>query len=635
MNKFKNVLLLLIFILYEEFIFMIVTTGFSGLILKILFSLQISLFFSFIFLFNKRWRLFLNILIFILPVIYITQYIYFDTFNSFLTIDLIFNSVQLVSFLSQVISLLISNIFIILLFLVPVFLYFIFYKKIKLNKVNLLLIIFIFQFVYLFSLFYIDLDKEEDIYSIKNLYHNINSNIDNLKEFGVLTTIRLDIQRTLFSFKEKSLYKYEDSDGNIKILDIEKYNMIDIDFDSLIGEETNDEIKEIHNYIKYQEPTSKNEYTGIFEGKNVIFVMGESFSSISINEELTPTLYKIANSGFKFNNFYTPLFPVSTSDGQYITDTSLIPIEGKYSMTESSSKYLPYSYGNVFSDLGYNTYAYHNYDYDFYDRNDYFKSIGFDNYLGCGNGLEKRIDCSIKFSSDYEMVKETINDYVNDEKFFTYYVTMSGHMNYDDSNNNVVKNWKRVEGLSYSEKARGYLATQIELDKALEEMIRVLKENDRLDDTVIVLVGDHNPYGLSEDDVRSLSLYDIDDYDIDKYHMPFIVYSEGMKEVEVNKYGSNLDVLPTMLNLFGITYDSRLLMGKDILSDSKSFVVFSNRSFINDYGIYNSRSDVFKSFDGINKDYSSYVKSVKEEIYLKYRYSRLMLLNDYYKYIFK
>ena len=615
---------------------MIFTNLFDGFLLKILFSFQFSLLFSFIFLFNEKIsRLLLNILMFIIPITYIVQYIYFDTFNNFLTLNMIFSSKQIVSFLSQIFNLLFNNIFIIILFLVPLFLYFIFYKKIKLAKINILLVVFIFQTVYLSSMFYIDLDKEEDIYSIRNLYHNINSNIDNLKEFGVLTTIRLDIQRSLLSFKEKSLYRYEDSSGNIMILDTSKYNMIDIDFDLLIKNEKNEDIKEIHRYFKNTKPTKKNEYTGIFKDKNVIFIMGESFSSIAINEDITPTLYKIYNSGFKFNNFYTPLFPVSTSDGQYLTDTSLIPIEGKYSMSESSDKYLPYSYGNSFSSLGYKTYAYHNYDYNYYDRDKYFEATGFSNYLGCGNGLEKRIDCSIKFSSDYEMVKETINDYVNEERFFAYYVTMSGHMNYDDTNNNVVKNWDIVKELSYSDEAKGYLATQIELDKALEEMIRVLDENGRLDDTVIVLVGDHNPYGLSEEDVRDLSLYDINDYDIDKYHMPFIIYDSTIEnKIEIDKYGSSLDVLPTILNLFGVEYDSRLLMGKDILSDSESFIIFSNRSFITNKGIYNSRKELFKSFDGKDKDYSKYINDTKEEIYLKYRYSRLMLLNDYYKYIF-
>ena len=118
-----------------------------------------------------------------------------------------------------------------------------------------------------------------------------------------------------------------------------------------LNNEENETLKLMHEYFKNESSTNKNDYTGIFEGKNVIVIMGESFSSLAIDETLTPTLYKLSNAGFKFNNFYTPLFPVSTSDGQYLSDTSLIPGEGIYSMSELGSKTFPYTYGNIFNHI--------------------------------------------------------------------------------------------------------------------------------------------------------------------------------------------------------------------------------------------------------------------------------------------
>ena len=95
-----------------------------------------------------------------------------------------------------------------------------------------------------------------------------------------------------------------------------------------------------------------------------------------------------------------------------------------------------------------------------------------------------------------------------------------------------------------------------------------------------------------------------------------------------------MDVLPTILNLYGVEYDSRLLIGRDIMSNSSQFVLFSDRSFINDKGKYYSNINKFISFD--NKDYDEeYISNIKNNIYLKYRNSRLILENDYYKYIFE
>ena len=156
--------------------------------------------------------------------------------------------------------------------------------------------------------------------------------MENVKNFGLITTIRLDVQRKIFGFNEKNLYLYKNENGDNVVLDTSKYNIINIDFDSLINQEENEEIREVYEYLSKQSPSNKNEYTGIFEGKNLIVFVAESFSNLAIREDITPTLYKMANQGFQFKNFYTPLFPVSTADGEYLVDTSLIPAEGIWNM---------------------------------------------------------------------------------------------------------------------------------------------------------------------------------------------------------------------------------------------------------------------------------------------------------------
>jgi phosphoglycerol transferase MdoB-like AlkP superfamily enzyme len=113
---------------------------------------------------------------------------------------------------------------------------------------------------------------------------------------------------------------------------------------------------------------------------------------------------------------------------------------------------------------------------------------------------------------------------------------------------------------------------------------------------------------LSETEIRELSSRNMENYDFERFHMPFIIYNEGQDTIEINKLGSSLDILPTILNLFGIEYDSRLLMGKDILSDFEPLIIFSNRSFITTEGKYNSNayetSDKEEVLEMIKEDYN-------------------------------
>jgi len=391
----------------------------------------------------------------------------------------------------------------------------------------------------------------------------------------------------------------------------------------------------MHKYFSSQEASKKNKYTGMFKDKNLIVLVGESFSSLAIREDLTPNLYKLYKEGFQFDNFYTPIFPVSTADGEYITDTSLIPKEGVWSFLRVAGNYMPYSYANVFEKQGYSSNAYHNHTATYYERDKYIETMGYNSYLAVGTGLEDRMDTSNWPNSDYEMVKTTVDDYINNEKFMAYYMTVSGHMNYTKIGNMMVyRNWDQVKDLPYSNKAKGYLAANIELDKAVGELLSRLEQAGKLEDTVIVISGDHYPYGLTLGEINELSTFERDDK-FEKFRMPFLIWSGSMKgPIKVEKIGSSLDVLPTVLNLFGAEFDSRLLMGRDILSDSDPIVIFSDRSFITDKGRYNSLTEQFTPNEGVTVE-EGYVDKINTIIYKKYQMSRLILENDYYKHVFK
>jgi lipoteichoic acid synthase len=107
-----------------------------------------------------------------------------------------------------------------------------------------------------------------------------------------------------------------------------------------------------------------------------------------------------------------------------------------------------------------------------------------------------------------------------------------------------------------------------------------------------------------------------------------------METVDVEKVGSNPDVLPTILNLFGIEYDSRLIMGQDLLSDKEGLVVFANRSWISDKVKYNSvTSEIIARFEDIEVD-NEYIEKLNNLVDNQFKISNLILQNNYYKNLF-
>lgn len=641
MKKLNLLIYYILFIVYEELVFscIIFKTFPASFGLIILFSIPIAIVLNLITsVFKPKVNKIITYIITIaLIIIFGAQIVYYSMYEAIISFFSMMHGGQVTEFMEVIIDVVLRNWYGILLFIIPLIILIILSKKkvitFEKNSIKQIAIkitsVLIIQLIALLCVNFINTD---DMYSNKNLYYNIHVPKVTANRMGLLTTMRLDLQRFIFGFEEKlsvqtnAIPKEEEKDS---------YNITYIDFDKLIKNEEDNTIKEMHKYFSSQEASKKNKYTGMFKDKNLIVLVGESFSSLAIREDLTPNLYKLYKEGFQFDNFYTPIFPVSTADGEYITDTSLIPKEGVWSFLRVAGNYMPYSYANVFEKQGYSSNAYHNHTATYYERDKYIETMGYNSYLAVGTGLEDRMDTSNWPNSDYEMVKTTVDDYINNEKFMAYYMTVSGHMNYTKIGNMMVyRNWDQVKDLPYSNKAKGYLAANIELDKAVGELLSRLEQAGKLEDTVIVISGDHYPYGLTLDEINELSTFERDDK-FEKFRMPFLIWSGSMKgPIKVEKIGSSLDVLPTVLNLFGAEFDSRLLMGRDILSDSDPIVIFSDRSFITDKGRYNSLTEQFTPNEGVTIE-EGYVDKINTIIYKKYQMSRLILENDYYKHVFR
>lgn len=641
MKKIALLLYYILFIIYEELILScILFRNFPNSIgLITLFSIPIALLLNIISSsFKEKGNKIITYTITIfICILFGAQIVYYSMYESILSFYSIVNGGQVTEFMDVIFDMILRNWYAILLLFLPIIVLIILHKAkilaFQRNNVKEICIKSgIAISIQIVAILCVNLINPNKIYSNKNLYYNTHVPKLITNKMGFLTSMRLDFQRYAFGFEEK--LSVNTSAKMEQLSNQMGYNMIQINFEDLIANEEKDSNKELHNYFKNQKPTNKNEYTGLFEGKNLIVIVGESFSSLAIREDLTPNLCKLYKQGFQFENFYTPIFPVSTADGEYITDTSLIPKEGVWSFKEIIENYIPYSYPNVFEKLGYSSNAYHNHTATYYNRDKYIETMGYDSYLAVGTGLEKRMNTKRWPNSDYEMIQATVDDYINNDKFLAYYMSVSGHLNYTKTGNAMVdRNWNLVKDLPYSNKAKSYLAANIELDKAVGELISKLEATNKLENTVIIISGDHYPYGLTIDEINELSTYKRDDK-FEKNHMPLLIWSGSMQEpIKVEKLGSSLDVLPTVLNLFGIEYDSRLLIGKDILSNADPIVIFSDRSFITEKGRYDAITGKFIANDGIEIE-EDYVENINNIIYKKFQISRLVLENDYYKIIF-
>ena len=415
------------------------------------------------------------------------------------------------------------------------------------------------------------------------------------------------------------------------------------DFAALAEAQSNKRIKAIHNYVGSLEPAMTNQYTGLFEGKNLIVVVAEAFSKEVIDPELTPTLYRLANQGIKFNDFYQPMWGGSTSSGEFSVLSGLVSASGTNSVRESIQQDMFLTYAKQLGALGYNTYAYHNHDFTFYNRHQTHPEFGYQTYMGLGNGMEKGVKERWP-ESDLEMIDFTVSQYIDKQPFHVYYMTVSGHCRYNQRGNKMSgQNYEAVKDLPYSETVKCYIAANLELEYAMASLVKQLEDAGIADDTVIVLTADHYPYGLEKG-----STYDNkEDYIgelygakyntiIERDHNALIIWSasiEGMG-LEVNEPTYSLDILPTISNLFGWDYDSRLLVGRDVFSDEEPIVLWYNHTWKTELGYYDSSKGKFYPNEGVTVE-DGYVERIKTIVSNKIYFSREIQATDYYDYLSK
>lgn len=465
---------------------------------------------------------------------------------------------------------------------------------------------------------------------------------DAVGEFGLLRTEVLDVYYNLLGAEQKLDLETE---VPVSAVPLDGANVANIDFAALADLETDETLRAMHTYFANKQPTEKNAYTGMYAGYNLVYVVAEGFSPYAIDPVLTPTLYKMREEGFDFQNFYTPIWGVSTSDGEYTACTGLIPKAGVWSFYESHDNYMPYTLGNMFRKHGVrNVAAYHNNSHAYYHRDLSHPNMGYA-YQGMGSGVEAYVQ-NLWPQSDLEMVAGSIPDYLTaDAPFHAYYMTVSGHLDYDpDLNAMSEKNWALVKDLDCSDTLKAYYACNIELDRAMEHLLTKLREAGVAEKTVIAITPDHYPYGLEQESGGKYDLWEEllghpVDTAFELYESCFLLYCAGTENPPaVDKVCYSADILPTLLNLFGFEYDSRLLIGQDMLSSAEGLVIFDNGSFITDDGRYDANADEFTvTTDALasEEEAAAYCADVKARVNNSFKIAAKILEEDYYRHIFK
>ncbi len=410
----------------------------------------------------------------------------------------------------------------------------------------------------------------------------------------------------------------------------------DTAFSSVIENETDDTMKAVSNYFINKTITDKNDYTGMFKDKNLIVIMMESANDIFINQEYYPNFYKLYSEGWSWDNNYSPRNSCATMNNEFSGMTSLYSIYN----TCTASKYKNNSYFesifNLFNKQNYVTFSSHDYTEAYYPRSTIHKNMGSGEYYG----VQK---LGISYSNEYknwanddefmEAVLKIIDKKTsNKEHFMTWLTTVSSHQPYSVDSIQGDKYYNLTKDTGYPSDVRRYMSKLKILDDGLGVLLKGLEDRGILDDTVIVLYGDHYPYGISKEHLNEVLEYDTEE-DMNAEQVPFVIYNSTIEAKKFDQYTFYLNILPTLANLFDLDYDPRYYLGTDLFSnDAESLTVFADGSWKNEIGYYNAKKNKIKYYT--DKTYTTEeLNEINNEISTKVNISSTVIKENYFEHL--
>lgn len=432
------------------------------------------------------------------------------------------------------------------------------------------------------------------------------------------------------SMRISGLYEYTTRNFYITYLKAKKANNVK-------------ELEFLNEVYSIEEPPYQTNYTGMFEGKNVIYLQLEGIDEWLLDEETMPTLYNMQNNALNFINHYSYYNGGgSTFNSEFAVNTGfLTPVSYNQNAYTFSRNNFDYSMARLFKKKGYSVNAFHMNTKEYYSRGANYDNWGYDNYYGLKDQdtytdnsyiLDRELILNEKFS---ELLFPT------DKPFVDYIISYSNHMPFTNtkgvcqlllekqkeeilaSDPNAV-----IEEKTYTEEECSRLQAR-ETDNMINLLITKLRDNNLLENTVIVAFADHYLYTLTDQNI--LAQYKETDNNLIN-HTPFLIWKDGMKKQTIKEVTSQLNILPTTINLFGLEYHPNYYIGSDALNpDYKGYVFFPDYSWYDgnvyvEGGVVTNGKEIDPTALEEKNHYINYVIK-KNDLTLKYNYFKYINQN--------
>lgn len=470
---------------------------------------------------------------------------------------------------------------------------------------------------------------------------------------------------------------FNDSNKSMMVSGIYEYSFRDFYLTYIKIKKSNDEeeLAFLEEEYSKEEENYSNKYTGKFQNKNLIIIQLEGLDSWMLTEEDTPTLYNMMNGSINFKNHYSYYNGGgSTFNSEFSVNTGFItPLSYTQNAYTFNKNAFPYSLANLFKDAGYTVNAFHMNTSEYYSRGVNYKNWGYDNYYGLQD-LGTYIDDS--YILDRELIlNETFNEKMfSEEKFVNYIIAYSSHLPFSTSSGvckklvtediikdlglleqyqsgNIIITYEKdkllegktilkIEEISLDGTENKIYEVEIpemteeecakrqakETDYMVELLLQNLEEKNLIDNTVIAVFTDHYLYTLSDQSI--INNYKGTDNNLIN-HTPFFIWESDGEKKEIKEVTSQLNILPTLLNLFGLEYHPNYYIGKDILNDDYSGYVFFDDYSWYDGKIYVEGGEVVngKYIDPLSlEDKNYYINYIirKNDLTLKYNYFKII-----------
>lgn len=514
--------------------------------------------------------------------------------------------------------------------LIPMFLYIIYVifvsEKTKILRIRYSLLVFVLLIgLYIPTITLEFMQNKFQYVSNKVLFKNPALPNVAINQFGISMYGILDVKSKVTG-KPSDLSEVAELEENFeREIDDEKIKEI-------IAEEKDATMNSLNKYFYSRNITEKNDYTGMFEGKNLILIMLESTNNLMINEEYFPTLYKLYNEGISFTNNFSPRNNCSTGNNEFSALTSLYTINNVCSANVYKDNTYFESIFNLFSNKGYTATSFHNYTEKYYYRKTIHSNLG-SKYYGVDDLKIPYSNAYKEWPSDVSLMEEAFARIDHSKPYMSLLTTVTTHQPYGVSSTYGDKYLDRFKDLDVSKSVKRYLSKMTELDLALERLLELLEEEGELEETVIVMFGDHYPYGIKTEELQEMFDYDLEE-NMAIERTPFIIYNSEIEAKKIDTYTTYINITPTLANLFNLDYDPRLYLGEDLFSeDISDIAIFADGSWENEYAYYDAEASKisYKVKDFTYTDEEIY--NINKEINQKISMSNLAIVKNYFSYL--